>query len=63
MLIEDSLNGIRGGKAAGMRVVGVAHTFEPDRLWAAEADLVVAGLTELGLEQLQQLVSPEQRVK
>lgn len=45
LVIEDSPTGIRAGKAAGMAVLAVAHSFPPDRL--AEADAVAESLASL----------------
>jgi HAD superfamily hydrolase (TIGR01509 family) len=45
-VVEDSLAGVEAGKAAGMRVVAVAGTFEAAALTAA--DHVVHDLGELG---------------
>jgi HAD superfamily hydrolase (TIGR01509 family) len=53
LVIEDSVPGILAGRAAGMRVLGVAHTFEPGKL--AMANRVVnslCGLTAAGLRTL-----------
>ena len=47
LVIEDSPNGIRAGKAAGCTVAGITTTFTPSELRAAGADLVVASFAEL----------------
>jgi beta-phosphoglucomutase len=44
-VIEDSPTGIRAGKAAGMTVIAVCHSFGPERL--GEADLVVSRIGDL----------------
>ena len=44
IVIEDAPEGIAAGKAAGMRVIGVATTRPPERL--AEADLIVVTLED-----------------
>jgi HAD superfamily hydrolase (TIGR01509 family) len=46
LVLEDSLEGIRGAKAAGMRVIGVASTYPLERL-AAEAHAAVPALASL----------------
>ncbi|MGH3658697.1 MAG: HAD family hydrolase [Micromonosporaceae bacterium] len=46
VLIEDSPYGVRGGKAAGMTVVGLASLAPSHLLRAAGADLVVADITD-----------------
>ncbi|MEK7338768.1 MAG: HAD family phosphatase [candidate division NC10 bacterium] len=51
LVLEDSLEGIRGAKAAGMRVIGVASTYPVERL-AAEADRAVPALADLAPEEL-----------
>ena len=46
--VEDSHNGIRSAKAAGMRVVAVPNpSYPPDDQALAEAELVVASIDEL----------------
>jgi HAD superfamily hydrolase (TIGR01509 family) len=35
LVVEDSMAGIASGLAAGMKVLGVAHTYPPDKLSAA----------------------------
>jgi sugar-phosphatase len=45
VVIEDSPTGIRAGKAAGMIVIGVCHSFGPERLY--EADLVIPHIRDL----------------
>jgi len=56
VVFEDSTSGIRAGKAAGMRVVGLRNRsvdLGPDAL--AEADLIVGGMDEITLAHLQKL--------
>ena len=51
--VEDSHNGIRSAKAAGMFVVAVPNPhFPPDDEALAQADVVVASIGELQVEQL-----------
>ncbi len=52
VVFEDAHVGIEAGKAAGMKVVGVATTHPAETLDGA--DLIVNRLTDLTLEQLQQ---------
>jgi HAD superfamily hydrolase (TIGR01509 family) len=47
LVVEDSLAGVESAKGAGMRVAGIAHTYTPDELRAAGADVVLPGLTSL----------------
>ena len=54
VVIEDSLNGIRAGKAAGARVVAVTTTFSRDVLY--EADLIIDRYDELSPEVLTRLI-------
>jgi HAD superfamily hydrolase (TIGR01509 family) len=51
--IEDSHNGIRSAKAAGMRVIAIPNPhFPPDEEALAQADVVVGSLDELTVEAL-----------
>ena len=51
--IEDSRNGIRSARAAGMRVVAIANaSFPPDEATLAQADVVVDSLADLTLEDV-----------
>jgi HAD superfamily hydrolase (TIGR01509 family) len=50
--VEDSHNGIRSAKAAGMRCVAVPNAHYPPGEAVAEADAVVGGLGELTLDVL-----------
>jgi HAD superfamily hydrolase (TIGR01509 family) len=46
--IEDSHNGIRSAKAAGIRVIAIPNpSYPPDRAALAEADVVLASIGEL----------------
>lgn len=54
VVIEDSVNGIRSGIAAGAKVVGLTSTFSPGVLH--EADLVVDSYAELPVERLLRLL-------
>jgi beta-phosphoglucomutase len=47
LVIENSVNGIRSGKAAGCKAVGLTTSFERETLEKAGADLVVDGFSEL----------------
>lgn len=51
--LEDSMPGIASAQAAGMKVVGVAHTYPPAKLSAA--DLVVESIRHLSSEDLRAL--------
>ncbi len=46
LVIEDSLNGVRSGKSAGCRVLGITTSFSTQELAAAGADWVVATFAE-----------------
>jgi HAD superfamily hydrolase (TIGR01509 family) len=54
-VIEDSVGGVRGARAAGMRCVAVAHTYDPADL--GEADLVVRSLEEITPAALERLLA------
>ena len=47
VVIEDALNGIQAGKAAGAYCVGVSSTFSSDELFQAGADRTAESLLEL----------------
>lgn len=47
LVIEDSINGIKAGKAAGCTVVGLTTSFSKKRLFEAGADYVFDGYNEI----------------
>ncbi len=47
IVIEDSINGVRSGKAAGCKVIGLTSSFPREALDAAGADFVVDSFNEL----------------
>ena len=47
LVIEDSLNGVRSGKAAGCRVIAITTSFPRERLMELQADYVVDSFAEL----------------
>lgn len=54
--IEDSTNGIRAGKAAGMRVMAVPNrAFPPESHALSAADRVLASLEELTTDEVERL--------
>ena len=53
--IEDSRWGLASAKAAGLRTVGVLHTYDPGELEAA--DLIIPSLDALDFDALDQLCS------
>ena len=57
--VEDSRNGIRSAKAAGMRCIAVPNVHYPPGDAVAEADAVVASIGELTAEILDPEVSSE----
>jgi len=46
-VIEDTINGVKAGKAAGMNVVAITNTFSIDQLTKSGADLVCQSYTEI----------------
>ena len=48
LVIEDSINGIRSGKAAGCQVIAITGSFPVAALLEAGADFVIQGFDELG---------------
>jgi beta-phosphoglucomutase len=53
--VEDSHWGLESARAAGLRTVGVAQTYEPDAL--SDADLVIRSIADLDLHVLARLFS------
>ncbi len=47
LVVEDSLAGVESAKRAGMRAVAVGHTYKPEELVQAGADLVIPSLLPL----------------
>ena len=56
LVIEDSAAGIQSAKAAGMRVLGLAHTEEPARL--RNADRVLPSLEGISLKEVEAIFGP-----
>lgn len=54
LVVEDSPAGIEAAKAAGMKVLGVATSYAPERLSAA--DRIVGRLSEVTLRDLETMV-------
>jgi HAD superfamily hydrolase (TIGR01509 family) len=54
LVIEDSLGGVRGARAAGMVCLAVSNTYPAEQL--GEADAVTASLEEVNLDDLEALV-------
>ena len=57
LVIEDSSAGIQSAKAAGMNVLALAQTEDPDRLKAA-ADQVLPSLEGVSLEDVEAIFHP-----
>lgn len=53
IVIEDAPSGIRAGKAAGFRVIGLATTHPIDQVQEAGADWIVQDLRSLTLKQFE----------
>jgi len=54
VVIEDSVNGIRSGKAAGAKVIGIATTFPREVI--KEADLIIDSYDEINPQILKDLI-------
>ncbi len=50
LVIEDSVGGVRGARAAGMKCLAVSNSYPRERL--LEANLVVSSLEEIALDSL-----------
>jgi beta-phosphoglucomutase-like phosphatase (HAD superfamily) len=53
--VEDSIWGIESARAAGLRTVAVAHTYDAQRL--IESDLTICSISDLDLQALRALVA------
>jgi HAD superfamily hydrolase (TIGR01509 family) len=53
IVVEDAVNGVRAGKAAGSRVLGIMTTFDDATLRAAGADWTAANLAHVPDDVLQ----------
>ena len=53
LVIEDSLHGVEGAKAAGMKCLAVTNSYPKEKL--THADLVVESLAQVGPEDLEKL--------
>ena len=56
LVIEDSIPGIRGARAAGMKVLAVANTHPGEEL--SEADVTTDSLASITLHELEELMRP-----
>jgi beta-phosphoglucomutase len=54
LVVEDSLAGVESARAAGMRAVGIAHTYALDELSGAGADAVLPDLAHLSPRWVEQ---------
>ena len=52
-VVEEALHGVQAAKAAGMRCVAVAHSFEAHELGKAGADVVHTTIADVSLTDLQ----------
>jgi len=57
LVFEDSLAGIQAARNAGMKVIGVATTNPPEKL--QHTDLVIHDFTEISLEKIFALMTPQ----
>jgi HAD superfamily hydrolase (TIGR01509 family) len=53
LVVEDSIHGIKAAHSAGMRCLGVSNSYPTEKL--SEADMVVNGLNEVKIEDLEKL--------
>lgn len=56
IVIEDSLNGIRSGKASGAFVIGIASTFSKDIISKALPDIMITSYSELNNKRLLEFI-------
>ena len=66
LVVEDSLFGVRSGKSAGMRVLGVTGTESSNALFSAGADVVVSDLSVIpefsNLEEFERIIEDDKKV-
>jgi len=55
LVVEDSVDGIRAAKAAGLPCLAVAHSYPLEQLGPAGADLALPHIRDLSLERLESL--------
>lgn len=55
IVVEDSLQGCRAGKASGGKVIGVAGTL-PKHILSPECDIVIDSMTKFPFEYLEKLI-------
>lgn len=53
IVVEDAPSGIRAGKAAGFKVIGLATTHTLDQVREAGADWIIRDLTSLAVKDFQ----------
>lgn len=56
IVFEDSLQGVKAGRASGATVVGIATTYPAEAI-APYCDIVVGGIADLTVERLAELVA------
>lgn len=54
IVIEDSISGIKAGKAAGAKVIGITTTHSAEEM--RETDLVIGDFDDLSMEKLRRLI-------
>jgi len=54
IVVEDSLSGIKAGRASGAKVIGITTTHKPEEM--EETDMVIDDFESLTLEKLEKLV-------
>jgi HAD superfamily hydrolase (TIGR01509 family) len=55
IVIEDSLNGIKSAKSAGMKVIAITNTYPKKEIEKEKPDLIVNSLNEITLETIESL--------
>ena len=63
IVVEDTPNGIKAGKAANMKVVAITTTFAPKELSGVGADLVIKDFNELSVDRLRTLTRDKSTVR
>lgn len=55
VVLEDSINGIKSAKAAGMKVIAITNTFKKETLEKENPDIIIDSLKEINIKLIKSL--------